>query len=127
MSWFRGSINYEKFKSLNIYANSIPMKGYVSILNHNDYDWYEWLADWMHCLFWVPPCCSRYAAKFLAEVDECYKYLYVMYMEIMHARMFGSKIWSMCISAYSIFMHDYVQDWKRITKTCKGTYRVSTS
>ena len=51
MSWFRGYIKYEKVKSLNIYTNSIPKKCYVSILNQNDYDRYDFLANWIHYLF----------------------------------------------------------------------------
>ena len=53
---------------------------------------------------------------------------YVMYMDIVHLVMFESKVWSMCIGAYGMFMYDYVQEWKRkIIRTCKGTYRASTS
>ena len=51
-----------------------------------------------------------YAAEIPAEICESHEYVYVIYMSIMHARMFGSKIWSLCISAYDMFMHDDIQE-----------------
>ena len=41
-----------------------------------------------------------------------YEYVCIMYIEIMHARMFESKIWSIIISVCSMFLHGYVQEWK---------------
>ena len=83
-----------------------------------------WLIEYT-LYFWDPPHFNRYAAKFLAEICESYECLYLMYMNIMQVWIFESKIWSICISAYNIFMHGHVQEWRKMLKTYKETYRAS--
>ena len=39
-----------------------------------------------------------------------------MYMEVMHAWIFENEIWSICISAYGMCMHNHVQEWKKKEK-----------
>ena len=56
-------------------------------------------------------CFSRYAAELLAEICESHGYLYIMYMNIMQAWIFEIKIWSMCISLWSIFIYEYMSIW----------------
>ena len=49
-----------------------------------------WLTGYY--LSWDLPCFSCYAAEILAKIYECHEYVCIMYMEIMYARMFESKI-----------------------------------
>ena len=91
----------------------------ATILYHNnvmliyEYDtsvYCDWPAEIILSVYWEISCFSCYAAEFSAEICECYNYVCIIYMKIMHARMFESKIWSMC-STYNIFIHEYMSIW----------------
>ena len=126
LSWLKGPISYERFKGISFMQFHTKIMLYWYIV----YDDSDYMTGWLYiyCLhIGISPCFSCHAIKFLADVCECYKCLYDMFIEIMHARMCESKIWSMCISTYSMCMHDHAQEWRKIIRTCKETYRASTS
>ena len=125
-SRFRSSIDHKEPKGLDYIWNSFKKWCDIDILI-----WWFWLLklasrNYTVCIlrslmFQLLWCWIFGRSMWMLGVSICY-------VPGNHAcKNDESKVWSMCISAYSIYMHDNAQEWKRITRTCKGTYQASTS
>ena len=84
-------MSYEEVKGINIYGNSIPKKCYVSILI---------MVIIINMIGWLIEYTVHFAILHVSAVmlpNFWQKYMnamsiYAMYMDIMHSRMFESKI-----------------------------------